>query len=424
MSPPASAPDTDLTAGTLLGAFEVISSIGRGGMGVVYRVRNRVTGDLRALKLILPEVAANPEFVERFLREIRLAMAVEHPNLVRVFEPGMDGDRVFLPMELLEGETLAARLQRERPLKVAEAVDLVTAVGSALSALHARGIVHRDVKPSNIFLAKEGGRVVPKLLDLGAGKQVGVSDGATVTGHTIGSPHYMAPEQASGRRDLDARADQYSLAVVTYELLTGSRPYENDETEHVLAKLISAAAFKRPCEIVPDIPREIEGAVLRAMSRARDARFATVMGFVSALTHPSPGAVSPSVDPTRALPRASVRPAAAVERPPGVVKVASAGAQANEGSRALVWAGIVAAVLLLLAGGVHKTIHGAPDPAPPPSAAPKPARSTTTPPRPARSTRLASSAHPAPSAPPSSSPAPVASDSAAPPQPPAAPRDP
>ena len=246
-------------------------------MGAVYRVRNRVTGDPRALKLILPELAASPEFVDRFLREIRLAMAVEHPNLVRVFEPGMDGARVFLPMELLEGESLAARLQRERTLPVGDAVVILHAVGLALAALHARNIVHRDVKPSNIFLAKEGGRVVPKLLDLGAGKQVGVRDEATVTGHTIGSPHYMAPEQAAGRRDLDARADQYSLAVVAYEVLTGSRPYENDETEHVLAKLISAAPFKRPCELRPDIPREVEGAILRSMSRDRDARFPTVM---------------------------------------------------------------------------------------------------------------------------------------------------
>ncbi len=426
MSSLASPHDAALPEGTLLGAFEVISGIGRGGMGAVYRVRNRVTGDLRALKLILPELAANPEFVERFLREIRLAMAVEHPNLVRVFEPGMDGTRVFLPMELLEGESLATRLRREHRLPAKEAIGLLDAVGSALSALHARGIVHRDVKPSNIFLAKEGEVLIPKLLDLGAGKQVGAGGEATTTGATIGSPHYMAPEQAVGRRDLDARVDQYSLAVVAYEMLTGARPYENDEAGHALAKLISAAPFRTPRELQPDIPREVEAAVVRAMSRARDARFPTVMDFVGALTHPSPDAALPSTNPTRAMPRRSVRPGGSEEPRPAPVEAAAVPSQTAGDSRTLVWVGVAAAVLLLTAGWIHRAVHGAPDTAP----SARPVHAATTPPRAARSARPPSPAHPLgsarplPSARPSSSSAPAASDSVAPPEPSATPDDP
>ena len=274
----------DLPPGTLIGAFEILAPLGRGGMGAVYQARNRITGDVRALKLILPELAASAEFVDRFVREIRLAMAVEHPNLVRVFEPGMDGELIFLPMELLQGEPLGARIHRDRVVTVEAAIALVQSIGSALSALHARGILHRDVKPSNVFLAQDGANVVPKLLDLGAGKEVGASDELTSTGLAIGSPHYMAPEQAAGQKNVDARIDQYALAVLTYQLLTGARPYENDDTGHVLAKVLSGAPYRTPRAIRADISPETEAAVLRGMSRNRDNRFSSIDEFVAALS--------------------------------------------------------------------------------------------------------------------------------------------
>ncbi len=274
----------DLPPGTLIGAFEILAPLGRGGMGAVYQARNRITGDVRALKLILPELAASAEFVDRFVREIRLAMAVEHPNLVRVFEPGMDGELIFLPMELLQGEPLGARIHRDRVVTVEAAIALVQSIGSALSALHARGILHRDVKPSNVFLAQDGANVVPKLLDLGAGKEVGASDELTSTGLAIGSPHYMAPEQAAGQKNVDARIDQYALAVLTYQLLTGARPYENDDTGHVLAKVLSGAPYRTPRAIRADISPETEAAVLRGMSRNRDDRFSSIDEFVAALS--------------------------------------------------------------------------------------------------------------------------------------------
>jgi serine/threonine protein kinase len=370
-----------LAPGTILGAFEVLSTLGRGGMGAVYRVRNRITGDQRALKVILPELAAQPQFVDRFVREIRLAMAVDHPNLVRVFEPGMDGDRMFLPMELLLGESLATRLKRERCLTVDAALELLRSIGSALSALHARGILHRDVKPSNIFLAQEAGQIVPKLLDLGAGKEVGGSDEMTSTGLAIGSPHYMAPEQASGRKDVDVRVDQYALAVVAYQLFTGARPYENDDTGHVLAKVLSGAPYRMPRELRPDIPAGVEAAVLRAMNRDRDARFPSVDAFVSAL---GSEVYEPSGVRGFEAPRPAVVPEAAPGRanagvePSGTIGAAVVPAPVRSPSKAQLWAGIGAAVVttgVVLTIGISRLVGA-------PSLTSTATRSTDTPPPP------------------------------------------
>jgi serine/threonine-protein kinase len=366
-------PDAGLPPGSLLGAFEIVSRIGHGGMGAVYRVRNRITGEARALKVVLPELAASPEFVDRFIREIRLAIAVEHPNLVRVFEPGMDGDQMFLPMELLEGESLAARLRRDRRLTVDDTIGLLRSVGSALSALHARGILHRDVKPSNIFLAREGDQVAPKLLDLGAGKQVGATDEATATGVAIGSPHYMAPEQASGRRDLDARADQYALAVVAYQLLTGFRPYENDDTGHAYAKVLAGAAYKRPRELQADIPEAVEAAVLRAMSRAREARFPTVDAFVTALIAgpagaavPRPASPAASRQPPEEAPMAGRIDA---ERS-GTVTASVVSALPARASTTMVWLAVGATAVLTVVAGVVWALGRTGGPSATPSATP------------------------------------------------------
>jgi serine/threonine-protein kinase len=360
-----------LPPGTLLGAFEVVSTLGRGGMGAVYAARNRITGDMRAVKVILPELAARPEFVGRFTREIRMAMAVEHPHLVRVFEPGMHGELIFLPMELLQGESLAAFLRRHPSVSVEAADNLIQSIGSAIVALHAKGILHRDVKPSNIFLAQDRGIAIPKLLDLGAGKEAEGNDENTSTGLAVGSPHYMAPEQAAGRKDLDARVDQYALATLAYQLLTGARPYENDDTGHVLAKVLSGAPFKAPREILRTLPPQLDAVVLRGMARTREERYPTLQEFLGAFHGAASiarGGFAPLPSPTRNAP--TVRMSTAAD-PSGTVQtgVVATPARSSVMNAGL---GIAAGVLTVIAGlfVVRVVMSHATATAPPPLPAP------------------------------------------------------
>ncbi len=274
---------TQLPVGTVLGAFEITGFVASGGMGSVYKAKNRLTGHTRALKVMLPALAQKQEFLARFVREIQITASIEHPNVVRVFEPGIDGELIFLPMELLEGETLASLLKRGR-LAPAQAIDILLNVGRAVAVFHEQGVLHRDLKPSNIFLARgPDGSVTPKVLDFGAARPREVIDEATSTGMVIGSPHYMPVEQASGARDLDARVDQYALAVILYQALTRTRPFENDDTGHVLAKVLGGASYRRPRGIVPELPASLEAVVLRGMARDRDDRYASLPEFLSAL---------------------------------------------------------------------------------------------------------------------------------------------
>jgi serine/threonine-protein kinase len=286
--------DSPLPIGTVLGAFEITGFIASGGMGSVYKARNTLTGQVRALKVMLPGLANRPEFLTRFVREIQITASIEHPNVVRVFEPGIAGDRIFLPMELLEGETLAALLRRHIRLPSNAAVDILLKVGRAVAVFHEQGVLHRDLKPSNIFMASApDGTVTPKVLDFGAARPAEVADEATATGLVIGSPHYMPFEQASGQKDLDARVDQYALAVILYQAVTGVRPFENDDTGHAMAKVLAGFTFKRPRQVVPEIPDALEAAILRGLGRFRDDRFPTLRDFLAAIEQGVQGAASP-----------------------------------------------------------------------------------------------------------------------------------
>jgi serine/threonine protein kinase len=261
-----------LEPGTILGAYEILGFIAEGGMGSVYRARNRILGDLRAVKVILPSLSSNQEFVARFVREAQLAARVSHPNVVKMLEPAMDGALMFLPMELLEGESLSDLAKREAPLHPTRAIDLMIPVCAGLHALHQVGIIHRDVKPANVFLANDdAGNLVPKLIDLGAARDVDSGE-QTNTGAVIGSAHYMPIEQAAGRKDIDLRVDIYALGVMLYLLLTRKRPYENDETGVAMAKVLQGAAFAPPREVAPWIPVELERVVLAMMAREREHR--------------------------------------------------------------------------------------------------------------------------------------------------------
>ncbi|RZO60845.1 MAG: serine/threonine protein kinase, partial [Sandaracinaceae bacterium] len=235
---------------------------------------------------------------------------VRHPNLVEVYEPSLDGATLFLPMELLQGATLCEH-SRAAPLPEAAVVEWLAAAADGVQALHDAGIIHRDLKPLNIFMTEGPGRYVPKVIDLGVAREEAESV-LTQTGVVVGSPRYMAPEQAAGRKNIDGRVDQFALGVIAYELLTGRRRYLEDDTGNTLSKLLRGEPFPAPRELRPSLNLALDQVVMRAMSYDRDDRFASVRDFASALraslderTLPPPGVVGQT--PVFAPPPAPVR---------------------------------------------------------------------------------------------------------------------
>ncbi len=252
-------------------------------MGAVYRARNRVTGQLRAIKIIKPELAKRPDFVERFVREATIASQVRHPHLVHTYEPGIDGETIYLPMELLEGETLHARLRRDKRLSPKDTAAILEPVAQGVHALHEQRLVHRDLKPMNVFLTHgPSGEVIPKVLDFGTAR-LEQDEEHTTTGMVVGSPFYMAPEQAEGRRDIDGRVDQYALGVMAYQMVTGQRPYESDDTRSALAKLLRGDPYELPRRLFAGMPDVFEQVIVRMLAREREERFRTIVDAGRAL---------------------------------------------------------------------------------------------------------------------------------------------
>ncbi len=255
------------SSGMLVGGkYRLQKQLGEGAMGVVWSAVNSATGGPVALKLI---VRSDQELQTRLVREARACGLIRHKNVVQVHDVGTTetGDP-FLVMELLQGETLAALLARKRRLPPSEAASIARDVARALAATHAQDIIHRDLKPANIFLHTEPGEEVPvvKVVDFGVSKNLAQSDGLrTVAGGAVGSPMYMSPEQARAERDVDFRADIWSLGVVLYEMLAGERPFLGDATE-VLVKIATAPIpriAKRVRKIDPDLDRIVAGCLTR-----------------------------------------------------------------------------------------------------------------------------------------------------------------
>jgi len=219
----------ELVAGTDVGGYVIDGELGRGGMGVVYSARHPIIGKRAAIKVLKPSLSNNPATIERFIQEARSVNAIGHPNIVDIFDFDMlpDGRR-YLVMDLLEGESLRKRIKRG-PLPPSEAAMVIDEIASALDAAHAKGFIHRDLKPDNVFLVANPGRFDVKLLDFGLAKltpgNAMVLDRAyrTATGAQLGTPDYMSPEQLRGT-GVDARTDVYALGVLAFEILTGKRP--------------------------------------------------------------------------------------------------------------------------------------------------------------------------------------------------------
>lgn len=227
------------------GRYQVLGELGRGAMGVVYRGWDTQLERSVAIKVINRESVTGgmaEEIVARFLREAKLAARVIHPGVVVIHDAGEQGGLLFLVMELVEGESLAARLRRGQYPTFDEAMELTAQVAEALGAAHQAGIVHRDVKPANVLITKDG-RV--KVSDFGVAKAVGEDTGLTRTGTTVGSPAYMSPEQVKGDR-VDARSDLFSLGVMLYEMLLRKRPFPADTLTTLVYQILNADPFADP----------------------------------------------------------------------------------------------------------------------------------------------------------------------------------
>jgi len=307
--------------GTLVAGYRVQESLGAGGMAVVYRARDERLGRMVALKVLGPALAADEEFRRRFVAESRAAAAVDHPNIVPVYEAGQAGDALFIAMRLVTGGDLRQVLDREGLLPAARAAQFLSPVASALDAAHRAGLVHRDVKPANILVDRQPDRPEHVYLsDFGISKGTESTAGLTGTDRYLGTPEYTAPEQVKGRL-VDGRADQYALACVAWHLLTGAVPFQRDLGMAVLfAHLYEPLP---PLDALRHLPAAAAQVLARALAKDPGERYPSCGEFADALRdalalpsyHLAAGAAGPAAEAGylgSAGTAAAARPAAAV----------------------------------------------------------------------------------------------------------------
>ncbi|RLB57275.1 MAG: hypothetical protein DRJ42_00830 [Deltaproteobacteria bacterium] len=256
------------------GRFRVDGFLGRGGAGNVLAAVDEKTGKRVALKLLRSKAALDPVLVERFRREAKALSGIDHPGVIGVEDAGaLDDGTLFLAMELLDGVTLAQRINRDGPMSAQDLAPVLTGLCDALRAIHAQGILHRDIKPSNIFLPNpDVSADVVKLVDFGVVKIEGL-EGLTREAISVGTSAYMAPEQLRGRgADLDARVDVYATGVTLYEAFSGKRPFMTSPELHVYEAILSNR-YPSLIEAAPGVPVAVVKVVERAFAKHAAARF-------------------------------------------------------------------------------------------------------------------------------------------------------
>lgn len=285
------------------GRYELLGLLGVGGMGSVYRARDVELDEIVALKMIGRELVASPVILERFRQEVKLARRVTHRNVARMFDIGEHQKLKFLTMECIDGESLGDALEREKSLSTPRVAEICTAICAGLAAAHDAGVVHRDLKPDNVMLAKDG-RVL--ITDFGIARAI--DGGAKRTaGMPVGTPAYMAPEQVEGASDIDARADIYALGAMMYEMTVGAAPFEGDSMFAVAAaRLIHPPP--NPQDHKKDVPDPLAKIIVKCMQRRKEDRYASALDVArafDAITLPAfsgqKQAVSVQASPVRSL---------------------------------------------------------------------------------------------------------------------------
>jgi hypothetical protein len=256
---------TELSDGDEFAGYRIERRLGRGGMGILYLAVEPGLHRRVALKLIAPEAAADEVFARRFAEESRIAASIEHPNVVPIYAAGEERGVPFIAMRYVAGSDLSRRLAREGRLEPARAVALIAQIGNGLDAIHAAGLVHRDVKPANVLLSGEGSAEHAYITDFGVARNVATQSGLTQTGRFVGTLDYVAPEQISGG-EVDARVDVYALGCLLFKLLTGQVPYPREgEAARLYAHLNDPPPA--PSLYVPEVSMALDDVVIRAMSK-------------------------------------------------------------------------------------------------------------------------------------------------------------
>ncbi|MBI2931444.1 MAG: serine/threonine protein kinase [Planctomycetes bacterium] len=319
----ASSPLAAPLPGTEFGNYVILGVIGSGGMGIVYKARQKGLERTVALKILPAGPNAPAELISRFLREARAAAKLNHPNIVPIHEVSSLDGTYFYSMDFVEGRTLSAFL-KDRGIGSRDALEIVWKVARAVQAAHESGVIHRDLKPDNIMVDPAG---EPKILDFGIAKTLSTQSAPTATGGTLGTPPYMSPEQAAGAKDLDARADVYALGAILYEVLTGRPPHTGETAVEVLRKLASENPAP-PSRLNPDVPRAIETLCLKAIEKDRAHRYGSAEEFaqdVRRYLDGEPILARPMAWPRRAVCQVRRRPALLLGIPVGAVLLLAAG---------------------------------------------------------------------------------------------------
>ncbi|HJR67695.1 MAG TPA: serine/threonine-protein kinase, partial [Gemmatimonadaceae bacterium] len=303
-----STPDLELRAlveKALSSSYEIGPELGRGGMGIVYRAKDRRLKRTIAIKVLPPELSYRGEIRMRFLREAETAAQLSHPNIVPIYSVDESNGLVYFVMACVDGVNVARKLHDQGRLPIAEARRILKEVGEALAYAHARGVIHRDIKPDNILLDSETGRAMVTDFGIARAVQEGQEARLTATGVAIGTPAFMSPEQAAGDREIDGRSDLYSLGVVAYQMLTGELPFSAGSTASMLMKHLTERAV--PVEQKrPEVPPDFAATVMTLLEKEPERRFPSASSFVLMLDTASTAPYTPPPRPSVPVPFASV----------------------------------------------------------------------------------------------------------------------